>query len=158
MPRRRAGVGVVRRSSRHPGSPQDAPRCDFFKTKIDPKMHQKMIDVEIDFWTSLAPFGAPSWGHVGAMLGSCWPRFRKKWRLDAVLARSWAALVPTADGVHQYWCHGPMGYPILGVPSRWGTPFWADFEPHVGAKLSLCCGIWHADFWIWPGGMRDAIE
>ena len=50
------------------------------------------------------------------------------------------------------------GVPNVGSPSRWSTPFLIDFELRLGAKLLPSSGIWDNDFWIWPGGMRGAIE
>ena len=50
------------------------------------------------------------------------------------------------------------GVPDVGSPSRWGTPFSTDLTPPWDAKLLPSWGIWDNDFWIWPGGMREAIE
>ena len=130
--------------------------------KSSPRGIKKVIDFCIDFWTILAPFGMPSWGHVGVMLGLCWGHVGHFFGKNDAWTQSWCS-----RGL--FWCQRSTRYPVLGAtgrggtPSwaprdRWGTPFLTDFEPPLGAKLLLSWNIWDNDFWIWPGGMREAIE
>ena len=128
------------------------------RPKIDPKRQQKSdrsLHRFLDHFGSIwdAKLG-PCWGYVGAMLATFSEKVTPGRSLGAAVGRSGANgrrgtpfLAPRGEGV-----------PNLGSPSRWGTPFLTDFESRLGAKLLPSWGIWDNDFWIWPGGMREAIE